>query len=132
MPTADQLNKSITPGSTEYGERASLEQGLAQIASAPTGGGGPAPAATPGGSAIPPGPESPLGTLLSGGLTPEPTPLTDGLSVGSGRGPTPEPNPWTDNYTERLRYLAQFAKTPMLRAQARAALRYRVRGGDIQ
>lgn len=135
MATAEQLRKSIEPGSTEYGDRQRLEQGLAQVASGPSqpgAQGGTGGRATP--AAAPPGPEDPLGALLSGEIEPEDTPPTDGLSVGPGRGPSGAANEsiWNDDYTQRLRYVAQFAKTPMLRAQARAALRYRVRGGDVQ
>lgn len=132
MPTADELRRAIEPGSTAYGDRQVLEQGLSDVAQNMDQG-GPAPVASGGaaGPAIPPGPDDPLSMLLGGDLEPEAVPLTDGLSVGPGRGAPEAENPWTDSYTERLRAIAQFAKSPLLRSQARAALRFRVRGGDI-
>lgn len=130
MATAEELSSAIEPGSLPYGERQGLEANLSAV----TGGGqapaGPPPA--PPGGGVEPGLTDPLGMLLGGEIPPDTDPVTAGLSVGDGPGPATEPQPWTDDYTERLRYIAQFANTPMLRAQARAALRHRVRGGDIQ
>ena len=77
-----------------------------------------------------PDPSDPVGMLLSGALGADPNPVTSGLSVGAGPGPNVRPGV-PDATAERLRLVAQHAKTPMLRAMARAALRRRVRAEGV-
>ena len=117
MPaSANQISKSIQPGSTESGQRQVLEQGLAELGA----GQAPTPSAPPGGGALP-SPGNPLQSLLSGEVVPEGNvPLTDGLSVGPGAGGTQGP---PDSRKERLKLLSQHAQSPTLRAGALAALR---------
>lgn len=119
---AERTRAAIAPGSTEYGERASLEAAIGQ---AGAGGGGPAaPIAGGGGAASAlPSPTDPLGALLSGSISPEEKPLTDGLSFGPGAGPTRGDDPLLSDYAQRLRTLATEAASPMLRAAARTRLR---------
>ena len=121
MPaTAGDLANSIEPGSTEYGDRQVLEQGLA--AAVPGNAGGPDPAA-----AAPPAPVDglgdPLGALLGGSVDPQGGgAITDGLSVGPGTGPGGVSQQQDPRLT-RLQQLAQHAKSPLLRASARNELR---------
>ncbi len=118
MPaSANQISKSIEPGSTESGQRQVLEQGLAELGA---GAAGPAPAPSGGGAL--PSPGNPLQSLLSGEVVPDSgnVPLTDGLSVGPGAGGAQGP---PDSRKERLKLLSQHAQSPTLRAGALAALR---------
>lgn len=120
------LTDMIEPGSTEYGDRGPLEQGLGQMGSpgsAPPG----APASGDPAGMLPPAGD-PLEALLSGELGTPDGPQTAGLSVGPGPGPAAEV-PFTDDVSEKLRVIADTAKTPRLRAMARAALRRRIREG---
>lgn len=123
MATADELTHAIEPGSTEYGQRQLLEEGLAGL----TTQGGPMPGATPpaggGGLGIP---SNPLDPLLSGELDAPSAPLTDGLSFGPGDGPLP-PQGISDATVDRLRIIALEAQSPVLRHLARRALRSSVR-----
>lgn len=123
MPaTKDQMGRTV---SMDYGQKGQFMSALQGPGSGGAQGGGPAPAAPPAGVA--PSPTDPLGMLLGGALGPGPgDPVTAGLSVGPGGGPTTAPAV-TDDVVERLRLVAQNAKTPMLRSMARAALLRRVK-----
>lgn len=123
MTTASQASKAITPGSTEYGDRQTLQQGLSAVLGG--GGGAPAGGPVPGPGGPPPLPDTsdPLGALLSGAVKPGGGgPLTDGLSVGPGVGPTNN-DPMMGDSAQRLRALAQEASTPFLRQAALGLLR---------
>ncbi len=126
-----QMAAAISPGSTQYGDRQGLEAGLGQAfggAGGPAGSGpaGSGPASPP---SMAPSGGDPLGQLLAGGIAPDGNPLTSGISVGPGPG-APQPTPFAGTEYERLRFLAERAKTPMLRHMARQALRRKVlRGG---
>ncbi len=120
------LASGIQAGSTEYGDRQALEAGLSQLPNAaPLGN-----TATPDGGEPLPAAGSPLEMLLSGELGEDADPVTAGLSVGSGPGPVAQ-SPFTDDAFERLRFVAENAKTPRLRAMARATLRRRVREAKL-
>lgn len=124
---SDLTSRAIAPGSTEYGERGSLEAGLS---SAMSGGGGGTGAAGSGSVAAPvPSANDPLGALASGLVVPggDMPPITDGLSVGPGAGPATM-DPMLGDRAERLRMLATNAKSPLLRNYARIALRRILRG----
>jgi len=111
---------AIEPGSTEYGDRATLEAGLTELG----GGAGVGPGGSPAPGATPlPATGDPLGELMGGGVPGNPNlPLTDGLSVGPGAGPAVE-DPMLSTRAERIRVIATSAESPMLRAAARAQLR---------
>ena len=115
MATADQLRKSIEPGSIPHGDRAGLEQNLGELPS--TGAAQPARPAV-GGPA--PSGADPLGSILSGELNPggQNVPLTDGLSVGPGQG---GPADIPDDKQQRLQLLST-SRSPQIRAAARLAL----------
>ncbi len=121
MPaTADQLNKSITPGSIPSGERGPLVQNLGELA-----GGGAAQPAQSGAGGGPgtgiPSAGNPLGALVSGEINPGDTntPLTDGISVGPGQGGQSDV---PDSQQQRLALLAQGSRSPAVRSAARLAL----------
>jgi len=113
MPNADQVTDAIEPGSLPYGERAPLTEAMpGLLGPGPLGGGG--------------GSVNPAQMLAAGDLgTSQGAPLTSGLSVGAGN--TPTPMEFDDSTSARLRYVAQNAKSPQLRAMARNALRARTR-----
>jgi len=124
MATASQLQASIEPGSTEFGDRARLEQGLAAV----SGAGQPAQG-RPGVGAPPQGglPDSgdPISALLAGKGASD-LPVTEGMSVGPGGGPMgAEPDL---DLVQKLEALAVGARTPALRVAARQSLRRLRRG----
>lgn len=129
MTTRD-LQHSIEPDSTEYGDRAQLEEGLsvlgAQQSSAPPAvtAGGSAPSATPPSETL----GDPMALLLSDELSPSDRPVTHGLSFGPGAGRAPQFGEGPNPEIERLRAVAQFARTPQLRAAARRLLRRKLNG----
>ncbi len=117
--TARQMRDAIEPGSTDYGDRQTLEAGLAeatqQSTPAPADLAAPAPAGGPG---------DPLSMLLEGGLGLDTdAPLTSGLSVGPGPGPALSGDPVAMSQAERLRMVATQAASPQLRAAARRLLK---------
>lgn len=118
MPAgADQMRKSIEPGSVPQGERAGLEQNLGALTA---GGGAGQPAQqAPGGAA--PSAADPLGALTSGEVNPGDTqvPLTDGISVGPGQGGKADV---PDDQQQRLSLLASGSRSPAIRSAARLAL----------
>ncbi len=119
MATADQLNKSIEPGSIPQGQRGPLVENLGELA-----GGGGAQAAQPAGGGPGTGMPSagnPLGALISGEVNPgdQNTPLTDGISVGPGQGGASDV---PDSQQQRLALLAQGSRSPQIRSAARLAL----------
>ncbi len=115
MPaSADQIRKSIEPGSVPHGDRAPLEAGISQN----VGAGVPTPPSADGPGALP-SPSNPMSALLGGEITPESAgPLTEGLSVGPGGG-----GDIPDSKKERLKAIAEFAESPTVRGMARVALR---------
>lgn len=125
--TVRDTQRAITPGSTESGDRAGLEQGISQVLS----GAGPSGDSAPGQAAPAPvpTPEDPLGALLSGAISGNPElPSADGLSVGPGAGAPQQIAPvmQTDR-ASLLRDLAQNAETPALRQASRNELRRMLR-----
>lgn len=125
MASADQLIKSIEPGSTEYGDRQTLEAGLATAVSGTPSG----PAATAAASRAVPvdSTTDPLAAVLSGQLDiGSGGPITDGLSVGAGAGPGGAPEQ-QHPVKVRLQQVATQAKSPLTRAAARNELRRLVR-----
>ena len=113
MPaSADDVARSIEPGSTEFGDRQVLEDQIGQImgnAAAPT----PAPAGAASSGA--------LGKLSQGAVSDKP--VTDGLSVGPGAPPANTPQIANSPRIDQLRIVAQNARSPRLRALARDLLR---------
>ena len=120
MPAGSELtSQAIAPGSTAYGDRQSLEAGLA---SAMGGGGGGGPAGG-GPTSVAPPQEDALGAMLSGAVGTGSAPFTDGLSFGPGAGPPQAQDPMLGDRANRLRLIATQAASPQLRAIARAELR---------
>lgn len=125
MPaTKDQMGRTV---SMDYGQKGQFMDALQGPGSgSATGGAGPAAGAP----AVAPGPDDPLGLMLGGAIPPSGQPLTEGLSVGPGAGPVQTPAV-TDDIVERLRMVAMHAKTPTLRAMARAALHRRIKSNGV-
>lgn len=121
--TVRDSQRAIAPGSTESGDRATLEAGLSQVLSGQEG--QQAPGAAPG-VAIP---EDPMGALLSGEASGDDLPSTEGLSVGPGGGPAQAASHMLGTRAETLRSIAQEASSPMLRAAARSELRRMTKEG---
>jgi hypothetical protein len=113
MPaSADDIARSIEPGSTEYGDRQVVSDRIQQIV-----GQAQAPARpTPGAAS------SRAQDRLAGGPVSD-LPVTDGLSVGPGAGPTQAPVIANTPRVEQLRVVAANARSPRLRALARDLLR---------
>jgi hypothetical protein len=123
-----QIAGSIGAGTTEYGQRQQLAadiQSATAGASAPSGT-GPAPV---GGSAGV-GPGDPIGAMLSGMVTSGEDPLTSGLSVGPGAGPASPMGAGMDMQAKLLS-VANNARSPQLRAQARQTLQRLVRSRRV-
>lgn len=113
------ISDGIVPGTVPYGSR---EQFASALDTAGQGSNAPAaPAATSGAAGIG-GPLDPLQAMLTGGIPASSAPVTSGLSVGPGASPASTPGAG-DSIQERLLYIANNAKNPNLRIQARAALR---------
>ncbi len=123
MTSADELRRSIEPGSTEYGDRQELEAGLSSAVQPG------APAQSPQASAQTAA-GNPLAALLGGDINPnqaEDLPTTAGLSVGPGPGPYGADT--EDPRMVKLRQAATTARSPELRQIARNELRRLVREG---
>ena len=116
MVSADELTKSISPGSIPYGERGAVEDRMAQVVAQ-----GQSPAqATPGAAS--------RGGLEKLGKGPvSDMPVTSGLSVGPGPGNNPDPMAGMPG-VDQLRIIAQYSRSPRLRMLARDALRAKVLG----
>lgn len=113
---------AIQPNSTAYGDRQSLETALSTVGGgAPAGGGGtpsPTTAAAPLGN--------PLGSLLSGSVTPgDQGPLSSGLTHGPGPGPSGQQSagPLDSDLGTKLKMIASQAASPALRQLAHQRLR---------
>ena len=124
MPNADDISRSIAPGSLPYGERQEVAGNLqAALGGAAGQGAGPAPVAEEAGDPVD-AEIDPMERLLAGEHSSD-LPITSGLSEGPGstglrtKDETPK--------VERLRAVAMHAKSPVLRYQARAALRREMR-----
>lgn len=125
MPSADDIARTIEPGSLEQGDRQAVASQLQQAIPSLQGQGspsGPAP-----GAPAPGAPTDPMARLLNGGYGSD-LPVTDGLSVGPGAGPSSAAQGIASSpLIERLRLVATEAKSPLLRQQARQALRREIR-----
>ena len=126
--TAREMQRSISPGSTEYGERQVLEEGLASVAGGgDTGssGGGSVPAPTH------PARGNPLSDLIAGNINPDSQePVTAGLSVGPGDGPSRAPSAINSDIGMKLQAVAKHAASPVLRRLAQDRLRRLHRKGS--
>jgi len=115
MPTADEISRSIEPGSLEYGDRQVVSDRLSQISAQ----------AQPQGPSIAP-PVGPAAggadAKLAGGPVSD-KPVTSGLSVGPGAGPESAIDPAQSAEAEKYRTIAANARNPYLRHLARNALR---------
>jgi hypothetical protein len=110
MPNASDIGDSIEPGSLPYGERQIVEENIQQAASQR------APAPVPGQAS----------GLTSDRLASGPVsdlPITDGLSLGPGSGPATSGSIAAGQSPAQLRLIAQNARNPLLRKNARDALR---------
>lgn len=118
--TASQTAASITPDSTQYGDRQKLEDGLGQA----VGGATQPPAPSPNSPSAPAGSIGDPMAALQGGLDPGTGtgPLTTGLSVGAGAGPAGQEQQESP-VKVRLQMVAQTARSPLTRAAARTELR---------
>ena len=116
MPSADEISRSIEPGSTQYGDRQVVEDRIAQVMQS-----GNRTAAPPGAAS-----QAGMGKLEQGPVSD--LPVTDGLSVGPGAGPAPADPLAGIPKAEQLRILAKEARSPRIRALARSSLRAMVRG----
>ncbi len=118
--TVRDSQRAIEPGSTESGDRATLEQGLSEVLA--QGGGGPAPQAPAAGNVSIP--SDPVGGLLSGEVRGDQLPTTDGLSVGPGAGNAEDGTPVLEGgRVDGLRDLAENSSVPGIRQAARNELR---------
>lgn len=115
MPSADDISRSIEPGSTEYGDRQVVEDRIRQISAQAQA----APPSKDGSKA-----RSAIDRTLGGPVSDQP--ITAGLSVGPGAGPSTQPVV-AGPRVEKLRILAQEARSPRLRALARDLLRAEAR-----
>ena len=112
--------KGIEAGSTEFGDRQTLE---ANLVDAVGGGGAPGVSATQGGPGVTV-PEEPLGALIGGEVRgSQDGSITDGLSVGAGTGVAGAPDQMLGDRATRLRQLALQGSNPFVRAAARQELR---------
>jgi len=133
MAAPSKVAAAIQPDSTQYGERDNLVAGLNQVMQgAPQGAGGMPMTMGP---SIAPSPMDPLGQLM-GEFSPEDfgnsdDPVTAGLSYGPGSGPVETGAPPISDLQSKLMAIAQYAKTPHLRMQARMALRRLVRNKEV-
>lgn len=121
--TARDAIRAIEPGSTESGDRQTLESGLSQVLTEQE---------TQQGGQAAPGvvvPEDPIGALLSGEAAGDDLPTTEGLSVGPGGGPGGTAGIMQGSRADSLRQIANEASSPMLRAAARAELRRMTKEG---
>jgi hypothetical protein len=128
MPaTGEQMGAAIAPGSIEYGKKEQLVRALGgMMAGAPRNPRATTPA-PPKGNRGGQAPGDLMGMLTGGALPPAGLPLTDGLSVGPGAGPVlQDASSIPSALEDRLRLVALNAKTPMMRAMARNALRRQV------
>jgi hypothetical protein len=116
MVNADQISKSISPGSTEYGDRQVVGDRIAQVMQQTK-----KPATSPPGAASQGG----LDKLKAGPVSD--LPVTSGLSVGPGAGATLDPMANMPE-VEKLRILATNGRSPRMRALARDALRAKALG----
>ncbi len=112
MPSADEISRSIEPGSLESGNRQVVTDRIAQIV-------GPASQQ----SAPQPGAASARAQERLGSGPVSEKPITDGLSVGPGGGPAQTPVIAESPRVEQLRIIATNARSPRLRALARDLLR---------
>lgn len=127
MVSADDISRTIEPGSTEFGERDDIEANLQSAIPQLQGSAGPAsPGLLPSGGAG--SSVNPMQELLGGEVSD--LPVTDGMSVGPGAGPGQTAQGVADSPTmNKLRLLATEAKNPVLRQKARNALRAELRRG---
>lgn len=127
MPaTKEQVQRSIAPGSTEFGDRQQMESNLAAAMPSQTGG---APGRGPSGPPPAGGGGDPMQALL-GGLGQSPLPVTSGLSVGPGSGPQ-DLSPEVNDKVAKLRMMVSQAKTPLLRHMAKQELLRMARAGEL-
>ena len=113
MPaSADDVARSIEPGSTEFGDRQVIEDQIGQIMGNAASPSAPAPGAASSGA---------LNRLGQGAVSDKP--VTDGLSVGPGAGPAQTTQIADSPRIEQLRIVAANARSPRLRALARDLLR---------
>lgn len=115
MVSADDIARSIEPGSTEYGDRQVVEDRIRQVSAQAQA----APPTRDGSRA-----RSALDKTLGGPVSDQP--ITAGLSLGPGAGPSRQPVV-AGPRIEKLRILAQEARSPRLRALARDLLRAEAR-----
>jgi hypothetical protein len=125
MPNADQISRTIEPGSLPQGDRQVVKDRLQQSLSSLQGGG--APSAPASGAPASGGPQDPLARLLGGKFSSD-LPPTDGLSVGPGAGPASTGVAIASSpLIDKLRLIATEASSPLLRAYARASLRREIK-----
>jgi hypothetical protein len=118
--TVRDTQRAIEPGSTESGDRATLEQGLSEVLAQGGGGAAPQPPAA-GGVGIP---SDPVAGLLNGDVSGDQLPTTDGLSVGPGAGGAQDGTPVLEGArADGLRDLAENSSVPGIRQAARNELR---------
>lgn len=122
--TLEQMSGSIEPDSLEYGARDDLEAGLPAAMPQPTAGAAPETGA---GAIAFEGPGEDPFELMLGAEEGNNIPITEGLSVGPGAGPAARGLPPLDSMDQRLKLVATGARSPVLRAMARNALRRRLR-----
>ncbi len=112
MPSADEISRSIEPGSLESGNRQVVSDRISQIVG-------------PGSQQAPPQPGAAstgaMDRLGQGGVSDKP--ITDGLTVGPGAGPANTPQIANSPRVNQLRIVAKEARSPRLRALARDLLR---------
>lgn len=115
MVSADDIARSIEPGSTEYGDRQVVEDRIRQVSAQAQA----APPVRDGSRA-----RAALDKTVAGPVSDQP--ITAGLSIGPGAGPTSQAVVQGPR-VEKLRILAKEARSPRLRALARDLLRAEAR-----
>lgn len=120
MPNADEIARSIEPGSLEYGDRQVVADRIQQAQVQKSG-----PTTSLGqGQAM----QATQGRLSQGPVSDKP--VTSGLSVGPGSGPMDAQDPANSPKAEQYRLLAANARNPYLRKIARNALKAHINRGS--
>ncbi len=110
MPSASDISDSISPGSTEYGDRQVVEDRIQQVVQAE-------PAGHVAGS-------STAGAMAKLGQGPQSDlPITDGLSLGPGAGPPQDATIEGGANIDKFRLIAANGRNPVIRKMARDAIR---------
>jgi len=110
VPSASEISDSISPGSTEYGDRQVIEDNIQQVVQAE-------PVGHVAGSSS----AGAQGKLSQGSFSD--LPVTDGLSLGPGAGPPQNATIEGGANIDKFRLIAKNGRNPVIRKMARDAIR---------